>query len=104
MQNLAHSLENEAGNQKRSLLVGCLHVYPLGVHEMWCLKRSQNEAPNEAKIHQKVSFVDPVPNLFNFAGRSYIEHCIGTVEISNPRQSMAICVEHTCLSIHGVLL
>ena len=24
---------------------------------------SQNEAPNETKVHEKVSFVDPAPNV-----------------------------------------
>ena len=27
-----------------------------------CMKCGQNEAPNEAQIHEKVSFVDPAPN------------------------------------------
>ena len=45
LQNLAHSLENEDGKPKTTPLGGML-----------------NEAPNEAKIHENVSFVDPAPN------------------------------------------
>ena len=47
-------------------------------------QRSQNEAPNEAKFHRKVSFVDPAPNaLYCKKFLCCISHCEGLVTSGN---------------------